>query len=71
MKYPVIDRKYLPSTLPVFPTLTIWLMLDKIQPPAMIYGVVWTLWGLIFLAVTIRAFSEETTHPSKIPAEKL
>lgn len=71
MKRPVISRKYLPTGIPVFPTLIIWLMLDRIQPPAMIYGIVWTLWALIFVALTVQCFHDEPTHPSKIPAEKV
>ncbi len=71
MKYPVISRIYIPSTLPVFPTITLWLLMDRLQAAPVVQAVVWTVWGLIFLAITIRAFSEETMHPSKIPAEKL
>ena len=71
MKVPTIARKYLPTGIPVFPTLTIWLMLDRIQPPSVVYGVVWTLWAVVFLLFTVRSFSEYYLHPSKIPAEKL
>ena len=67
MKTPVIARKYLPLQIPVFPTLTIWLVLDRLQVSGVAQAIIWTLWSVIFLIMIIACFNTEPKHPRDIP----
>ena len=69
MSIHVISRKYLPSGIPIFPTMTLWLLLDRLQPPGWVLGAAWTVWGIIALTLTIHTFAEKHEHPLDIPRQ--
>lgn len=58
----VIDQKNLPVKLPVFPTATAWLLLDRFQAPGWVQGCVYTLFGLIWLASIIAVWKQQPTN---------
>jgi hypothetical protein len=43
----VISGRNLPSRIPLWSTLTVWLLLDRYQPPGWVWGAV----GLFFLLI--------------------
>ena len=59
----VIHPKYLPTVLPVWPTLTTYLVLDTFAAPDIVKGCVWTVWALVWIAVLgVRLWHQESGH---------
>jgi len=50
----------------VFPTCTIWLMLDRLNATGAVCGVVWTLFSLLVLIGLFEGINEEWVHPNKL-----
>lgn len=71
MKRHVIARKYLPANFPLFPTITLWLLADRLQMPATAQAVMWTVWAFFCSAWVYTGFTEKTVHPSEIPIPKV
>jgi uncharacterized membrane protein len=49
----VIGRSCLPVRLPLFHGITLWLLLDRLGANGITFGIVGTLWGLLFLVAVI------------------
>lgn len=45
----VVSFKNLPTRLPIYQGLTLWLVLDRVDAPSWAWGAVGTLFGLLFL----------------------
>jgi len=58
----VIARKNLPVRLPLFPTITLWLLLDKLQSPGYVWGIVGTLMALIWIAAIFMIIKEKEVN---------
>lgn len=44
-----VNMRNLPTRMPTFPLITIWLLLDRFGAPAWAHGVYWTLAVLIMI----------------------
>ncbi len=60
---PCVNRANLPTTLPIWPTITLWLLLDRLAAPGWVLGVVWTLWTVIFLICFFSLFTDKPRTP--------
>lgn len=49
-KRTVISHHSLPTKPPIWPTITLWLLMDRLGAEGWVAGVVWTLWGLLCLS---------------------
>ena len=56
-----IDRKNLPPTAPVMPTITWWLLLDRIGVGDVAWGVFYTLAVVIWAASIYALYTAEPT----------
>jgi len=52
-----INRNNMPPNLYLFPMITLWLFLDRLNAPGWVYGVVFTVMGLISLAEVCKWFT--------------
>jgi len=55
----VISYGSLPVGAPVQPTILMWLLLDRLQSPDIVRGIVYTLVGILWLGWLLRKISEE------------
>lgn len=62
----VINPKYLPSRLPLFATLLSFLMLDYYNAPDWVWGVVGTLWFIIWPTVIYTRIKQDFVRPEGI-----
>lgn len=46
----VISHKNLPSKLPVFQTIVLWLFLDRLNAPSWLMGAIGAVWLILFVA---------------------
>jgi hypothetical protein len=60
----VLTRLQLPTTLPIWSSLTAWLFLDRVQAPGWVWGVVGTVFAVLW-AVSIYSLWIETPVPLK------
>lgn len=58
-KIKVISRKNLPARPPVLLTAVVYLFLDKFQASGVVWGVVFTILALFWIAWIIALFKEE------------
>lgn len=59
-KIHVIKTKYLPIRLPLLSTAVAYLMLDKLNASALVYGIVGTIYALIWvLSIVGLAYQEQ------------
>lgn len=64
MRY-AISYNNMPVTFPIFPTLTVWLLLDRLQPPGWVWGTVSTIFGLYWLLIICAAFGTRMVDVTK------
>ena len=64
----VIAWKFLPVRLPFYSTVTAALALDVWGAPAWLWGVVATLFGLLWIAAFVMIYQQELVPPSKVEA---
>lgn len=63
IKKKVIKRSQIQTHFPVGGTIITWLLLDRFKElPGWFVGMVWTLFGLLWLAVIIIAFTQEAVE---------
>jgi hypothetical protein len=55
----VIPYSQLPARLPFWQSLTAWLMLDRFDCPGWLYGVVGTLFALIWIVLIAQMWAQE------------
>lgn len=55
-----IAGKNLPFRPPIVGTATAWLVLDRLSPPDYAWGVVGTLYALVWIAFLVSALHRET-----------
>jgi hypothetical protein len=48
----------LPTRLPVWPAITLWLVLDRAQAPGWVWGATYTFIGLWFFATVLAMINE-------------
>ena len=64
----VIDRKYLPGKYPIWPSVTLWLLMDRLHANQLAWGIVGTIWAIIWvLAITV-SIKEKSVHPTELKA---
>lgn len=63
MKRRVVAPKHLPIRLPVFQTVTLWLLLDRLGVTGAWLGVIWTLWALLVLLAIVGMVTDEYADP--------
>lgn len=60
MKMPtVIDSTCLPWKLPIWNTVTFWLLLDRFKVPGWAWGVFWTLMGISWVTAIIMIIGQK------------
>jgi hypothetical protein len=57
----VIDSENLPARLPLWSSITVWLLLDRLQAPGWVYGVMGTLFAIIWIAAIVKFFRQTET----------
>lgn len=60
-KKKVISAKNIPVKLPIILTAVAFLYLDRYDPPGFVWGVSWTLLGLLWILCIISKSEEEPT----------
>lgn len=45
----VIKISNLPNKIPVIPTITVYLLMDKLNPSMFVWGIVGTLWSIVII----------------------
>ena len=57
----VIHNKNLPVNpfRALYSGVVIWLLMDRLRPSVAIQAVVWTLYGLVFIAILVSAIKQE------------
>jgi hypothetical protein len=58
----VISRKQLPTNLPTQFTLLMWLVLDKLDSPGWVWGVVGTLVAILWASAIHAMYTQEPTR---------
>ncbi len=53
-----IAMKNLPARLPIFPSITAWLLLDRLQAPGYAYGITFTLLGIVAVGAIISMIND-------------
>lgn len=56
----VISYKNLPVRIPIGMGVVLWLFLDRLQVPAWVYAVAFTLYGILFIGCVAALFSQTT-----------
>jgi hypothetical protein len=59
----VIHRKFLPTTVPTWKTITVFLLLDRLNWPGWAQGVVWTLVAISWIAAICVMCAEREAEP--------
>lgn len=62
----VISYKYLPVRLPLFQTITLALVLDRLQPPGIVWGIVATLVCLWWVGAAVALAGEVNVLPCDV-----
>jgi hypothetical protein len=62
----VIAPRYLPTKLPVIPTITTWLLLDRLHVRPMTWGAYFTLLTIVWLAFGIAWWKDDYLPPWKL-----
>ncbi len=65
--YFVIDRKYLPVSLPLVPTLVWILFFDRFVPYGWWTPAFFTMYGLFAAVATYATFKQTLVHPTEVP----
>ena len=63
MKKKVLDRKYLSPVLPVTNTAVVYLLLDKFNAPDLVWGIMGTLYLILWVLTIILASTSESKKP--------
>jgi len=61
----VISYKQLPAKIPTVPTAVAWLLLDRLQAAGWVWGVVGTMFALIWIGSVTAFFMQETVDVIK------
>lgn len=61
----VLSTDCLPWRLPIFPSITLWLLLDRVRAPGWVWGVV----GSFMFAIWCGAIYEMSTQRMIVPKE--
>lgn len=67
----VVHYNQLPSRYPFWVSATTWLLLDRLQPPGWVWGVVLTLLALIWVMQVVAIWHEDKVSIHEITEEKL
>ena len=57
-----ISYKNLPATWPITPTITFWLLLDRLGVGDVTWGVFYTLAAIIWVIIAVVVFNTEQVH---------
>jgi hypothetical protein len=68
-KKKVIARQYLPVRPPLFGTATVWLLLDRLGPPAWVQGAVWCFVALLWVGSFMAMAEQEHVSPAEIKGD--
>lgn len=65
LKHPVLRPIYLPTNPihSIWHGFILWLLMDRFSAPSWLYGVFFTLWGIVFVTRWYAFFQEEQTDP--------
>jgi len=61
----VISYKQIPVRIPTVPTIVAWLLLDRLQAAGWVWGVVGTMFALIWISSVTTFFMQETVDVIK------
>lgn len=61
-RHKVVSNKNLPMRLPIFPTITLWLLLDRLDAAVWVWSVVGTLWVILWIVAAITCWLQELTE---------
>ena len=56
----VIHRNNLPNKPPVILTVVAWLLMDRLATPPVVWGIVCTLLGIVWIGTTISILNQES-----------
>lgn len=62
-QHKVISPQCLPTRSPALFGFVLWLLLDRLQPPGWVHGVLWCMYVLVALAWLIEFFKE---NPARV-----
>jgi len=63
MKKRVFNRQNITTTLPVSFSITMWLLLDRLDASGWVWGVTGTIFGLLWISCIVSIFVEEPDSP--------
>ena len=63
MKRPVIANRALPTRVPFWQTITMWLLMDRFNVDGWQAGIVWTIWTLAYLVCWVGSLTEREVMP--------
>lgn len=67
----VIDASCLPLRMPLLPSIVLWLLLDRLQAPGFVWGIVGTIMALLWISwVCCKLGYEESVKPAGFGEEK-
>lgn len=62
MKHKVVSGSNLPARFPITLTIAAWLLMDRLHSPGWVYGVVWTILAVLWIAaIAARGWFEQPT----------
>lgn len=68
MKRPyLINNKYLPPRLPIWPTLVTWLLMDRLQAGPLAWGIVGTIGAIVWIVTVVTVVLYVPVHPVAVP----
>lgn len=62
-KRPVIKRASISTGMPLLSSMVAWLMLDRFHAPGYVWGIVGTLYAIVWIAFICSFFAEDVRDP--------
>ena len=55
----VVSTGCLPAHLPVWPTITLWLLLERLHANPIVWGIVGTLMVMVWIGTLVQVFTQK------------
>lgn len=66
----VLSRKQMPTSVPVFETLTLFLILERFNAPQYVWGAIGVVWIFIFIACVVSVIKQKYVELFEITAKQ-
>lgn len=70
MKQYVIEAKNIARVPPVFSTITTWLLLDRLHASGIVWGIVGTLFGILWIVALVVFFQQKPVDLTEFLRER-